>query len=58
MTGNISTSDYTALDLVHQRMVIKAKQTETIKQRIENRRLSRNLSGFVHRFQNWVFFIR
>ena len=50
MTGNISTSDYTALDLVHQRMVRKAKKTEAIKQRIENRRLSRNLSGYVYFF--------
>ena len=58
LAENISAFDYTALDLVHQRMVRKAKQAETIKQRIENRRLSRNLSGFVHRFQNWVFFIR
>ena len=56
MTGNISTSDYTALFLVHQRMVRRAKQLEptAIKQRIENRKHSRNLSGFIHRFQNII----
>ena len=35
MAENISTSDYTALDLVHQHMVRIAKKTEAIKQRIE-----------------------
>ena len=54
MAGNISTSDYTALFLVHQRMVRRAKQLETTKQRIENRKHSRNLSGFIHRFQNLI----
>ena len=54
MAGNISTSDYTALFLVHQRMVRRAKQLETTKQRIENRKHSRNLSSFIHRFQNLI----
>ena len=54
MTGNISTSDYTALFLVRQRMVRRAKQLETTKQRIENRKHSRNLSSFIHRFQNLI----
>ena len=54
MNGNISTSDYTALCLVYQRMVRRTKQLESIKQRIENRKHSRNLSGFIHRFQNLI----
>jgi len=56
MTGNISAPDYTALFLVHQRLVRRAKQLEpaAIKQRIENRKHSRNLSGFIHRFQNII----
>ena len=55
LAENISAFDYTALDLVHQRMVRIAKQTETFKQTVENRRLSRNLSGFIHNFQD-IFF--
>ena len=54
MAGNILTSDYTALFLVRQRMVRRAKQLETTKQRIENRKHSRNLSSFIHRFQNLI----
>ena len=54
MNGNISTSDYTALCLVYQRMVRRTKQLESNKQRIENQKHSRNLSGFIHRFQNLI----
>ena len=54
MAGNISTSDYTALLLVHQYMIREAKQLETTKQRIENRKLSRHLSGFIHRLSYWI----
>ena len=58
MTGDISTSDYTALFLVHHCMVKKGKHIlydrETTKQRIENRKHSRNLSGFIHRLQNLI----
>ena len=54
MTGDLSLSDYTVICLVRQRMVRKAKQLETTKQRIENRKHSRNLSGFIHRFQNLI----
>ena len=58
MAGNISTSDYTALFLVHHCMVKKGKHIlydrETTKQRIENRKHSRNLSGFIHRLQNLI----
>ena len=58
MAGNMSTSDYTALFLVHQCMVKKGKHLvydrETTKQRIENRKHSRHLSGFIHRLSGWI----
>ena len=59
MNGNISTSDYTALCLVYQRMVRRAKELETTKQRIENRKHSRNTCrvsfiGFKILFANWM----
>ena len=58
MAGNMSTSNYTALFLVHQCMVKKGKHLlyvrETTKQRIENRKHSRHLSGFIHRLSGWI----
>ena len=59
MAGNMSTSDYSALFLVHQCMVKKGKHLvydrETTKQRIENRKHSRHLSGFIHRLLGWIY---
>lgn len=54
MAGNISASDYTALLCVHQSMTREAKQLEATKQRIENRKLSRHLSGFIHHLSGWI----
>ena len=50
----IATSDYTALFLVHQCMVRKAKQTEPAKQLNENRNLSEKWIDFADRFMEIV----
>ena len=56
MHGNLISSDYTVLYLVHQVMVKKAKRLEilTKENRPENRRLCRMMLGFVHRVEVWI----
>ena len=54
MTGDISTSDYTVLYLVHRHMVKKAKQIETMKQKQENGKYSRILLGFIYRYKAYI----
>ena len=51
MNGDISSSDYTVLYLVHQSMIKHAKKQETMKQRQENRKCRRTLLGYIHRFE-------
>ena len=53
MAGNITSSDYTVLYLVHQIMVKKAKRLEILakENRPENRKYCRMVLGFIHRVE-------